>query len=294
MSVFGIGTVVIDNVVVLPSHPEVDTKSPVISHWQQIGGPVPVALSVLSHYGVATQFMGRWGNDPAGNQIRQGLGQRGIDLTPSSSHDEWTSGFAHVWTEEQTGKRTIAFHRGSFPPIPTEELRLELLDSSLILHLDGAMPEVAIAAARHQQANGRLVVLDAGSKKPGMEELLKFVDVLIASNLFCESWFGDVSVSMQEIAALGPKSVVRTHAEDGATYYNANDLIHVPALQIEPVDTNGAGDVFCGAYLYGMVQKWNPPRILSFANSVAGFSCRHRGNSTYPVLGELPPNEVSS
>jgi len=287
MSVFGIGTVVIDDVVVLPTHPEVDTKSAVISHWRQIGGPVPVALSVLSHYGVASRFMGRWGNDAPGNQIREGLQLRGIDLTACSSHDDWSSGFAHVWTEEQTGKRTIAFHRGSFPPIPAAELNLPALDSCQILHLDGAMPEVSITAARHHQQNGRMVVLDAGSKKPGMEELLKSVDVVIASDLFCKSWFGDSSVPAQEIASLGPKYVVRTHAENGSTYYGENKLIHVPALDIEPVDTNGAGDIFCGAFLYGMVQKWNPRRRLAFANFVAGNACCHAGNSTFPDLGDF-------
>lgn len=284
MKVFGIGTVVIDHVVVLPTYPKVDTKSAVVSHWQQIGGPVPVALSVLSHYGVTTHFMGRWGNDNAGTQIREGLRDRGIDLSSSKSHDNWTSGFAHVWTEEQTGKRTIAFHRGSFPPMTVDEVHLPLLDSCQILHLDGSMPEAAMAAARRHQQHGKPVVLDAGSKKPGMEELLPLVDVVIASDLFCESWFGDASVPVESIAALGPKNVVRTHGANGATHYDANQTLHVPAPEIEAVDTNGAGDVFCGAFLYALVQKWNPLRSLEFANSVASFSCCYQGNSSYPDI----------
>ena len=112
LRIFGIGTVVIDHVVTLPAFPTADTKCEIETSWRQIGGPIPVALSVAAHYGANTSFCGRWGNDPIGHEIRDGLTSRGIDLSTSQSREEWASGFAQVWIDGQTGQRTVAYSRG--------------------------------------------------------------------------------------------------------------------------------------------------------------------------------------
>ena len=288
MGIFGIGTVVIDHVVVLAAYPAADTKSPIQQHWRQIGGPVPVALSVAAFYGAPTHFMGRWGDDVPGQEIRSGLADRGIDLSPSTSSPDWSTGFAHVWNEQTTGSRTIAFHRGSFPnPTHKEvEQHTAMLESCQLLHLDGAMPEAALEAARRMRAKGGLVVLDAGSKKPGMEALLPMVDLIIASDLFCRSWFGEANVPIEELLRLGPRAAVRTLAERGATFTDGKETLQCPALDIVPVDTNGAGDVFSGAFLHGTLNQWEPAKRLEFANFVAGHACAHSGNSTYPPKKE--------
>lgn len=289
MGIIGIGTVVIDHVVVLDSYPVEDTKTSIQSHWQQIGGPVPVALSVASYYGAKTHFMGRWGDDADGQAIRLGLTERGIDLSPSTSSGDWSTGFAQVWSDHATGSRTIAFDRGSFPNLTAEDIARHagLFENCDLLHLDGTMPEAAIEAITRVRRCGGIVVVDAGSKKPGMDRLLPLVDVIIASDLFCKSWFGDADVPVEELLRLGPKSAVRTLAERGATFTDGKETQFCPALDIEPVDTNGAGDIFTGAYLHGMLKNWRPAKRLEFANFVAGQACKYCGNSTYPSLAEF-------
>ena len=289
MKIFGVGTVVVDHVVVLDEFPTRDTKTPIQSHFRQIGGPVPIAFSTAAFYGARTYFMGRWGNDSAGREIAAGLIERGVNLSASLSDDEWTTGFAHVWTEQQTGSRTIAFHRGSFPQPTQDDLEASatIFDSCEILHLDGAHDEVALVAAHRMKRRGGLIVLDAGSKKPGMEQLLPLVDVLIASDLFCKSWFETTDVPVSEIHRLGPKKVVRTLAERGAMLSCSGEAIQSPALDIQPVDTNGAGDIFSGAFLYGITQRWDDAKCLAFANFVAGNACKHSGNSTYPPMANF-------
>jgi sulfofructose kinase len=43
------------------------------------------------------------------------------------------------------------------------------------------------------------------------------------------------------------------------------------------VDTTGAGDVFHGAFMYGLVAGWQMPRMLDFANAMAGLNCTALG-----------------
>ena len=288
-SIFGIGTVVVDDVVVLSEYPEEDTKANIAAHWRQIGGPVPVALSVAQFYGAETSFAGHWGTDSAGEQIHTELTTRGINLEPSRWESHWKTGFAHVWTSASRPTRTIAFSRGSFADNSPQQFdrQLSRLSHCSVLHLDGAFPELSLAAAQQAKHQGKTVVLDAGSKKPGMEKLLPYVDVLIASNLFCRSWFDRDDVRLEELAELGCQEIVRTLGDRGASCHSVGNTLHVPAVTVVAVDTNGAGDIFAGAFLFGLVNQWEPERRLRFANEVAGHSCAHQGNSTWPQPDQL-------
>jgi sulfofructose kinase len=39
------------------------------------------------------------------------------------------------------------------------------------------------------------------------------------------------------------------------------------------VDSTGAGDVFHGAFIYGLVQDWDIARTLEFSNAAAALNC---------------------
>jgi sugar/nucleoside kinase (ribokinase family) len=54
-------------------------------------------------------------------------------------------------------------------------------------------------------------------------------------------------------------------------------LIHVPGFEVEAVDTTGAGDVFRGGFIYGLLQQWPVDRVLRFANAAAAVSCTRTG-----------------
>ena len=198
--IFGVGRVILDHVVVLPAFPECDTKCLVSEHWQQVGGPVPVALSTAAHFGIQTTFLGPWGNDAAGREISTSLSERGIDI--ACCRPMGVTGFAQIWTEERTGKRTVAAYPGA--EISDRDLSQydSAIDSCQILHLDGSSAAVAIYAARRMRGQGGIVVLDAGSKKPEMENLLPLVNLLVASDQFCRTWFGRVDVPLDEIREL--------------------------------------------------------------------------------------------
>jgi len=153
-----------------------------------------------------------------------------------------------------------------------------------ILHLDGWAGAAAIKAAKIVRANGGTVVLDAGSVKPQMQELLPLVNVLIASQLFQNSQFGSTAATDEQLLSLGIPNVITTDGSHGATWITDDDRLHEPALRIKVIDTNGAGDVFSGAILHALASGWNRQATLKFANQVAGYVCQHRGNSSLPEI----------
>lgn len=283
--VLGIGSVVVDHVVELARFPQPDTKTAIETHWRQVGGPVPVALATAAHFGTPAAFVGRWGDDDAGRFIGETLRRRGIDIEPSRTAPGWASGFAQVWTEQETGRRTIAYTRGSCPlPAPGQ------IDDALIakhrwLHLDGWACDFAISVAKRMRAGGGTVVLDAGSRKPGMERLLPHVDLLVASALFRRSWFGTSEVSLERLRELGVDRVIATDGEAGSTVLSRDGVARQPAARVDAIDTNGAGDVYCGALIARLARGSGIAEAVRFATAAAGLVCQLRGNE---LLADLP------
>jgi len=78
--------------------------------------------------------------------------------------------------------------------------------------------------------------------------------------MFCnqdeaQEMFGADSI---ESCVEGMKSLSRqfaiTRGGEGATLYDGDNVIDIDAVKVDPVDTNGAGDMYAGAFLYGMTQ----------------------------------------
>jgi ribokinase len=57
---------------------------------------------------------------------------------------------------------------------------------------------------------------------------------------------------------------------------------------VEVVDTTGAGDVFHGGYIYGLLQKWDIKDVIRFATAFASLKCRKAGGREgIPTLKEV-------
>jgi sulfofructose kinase len=63
--------------------------------------------------------------------------------------------------------------------------------------------------------------------------------------------------------------------------------IYYDGLAVEAVDTTGAGDVFHGAFICGLVRGWTIDEVFIFANAVAGLKCRKPGGRSVPTLSEV-------
>ena len=74
----------------------------------------------------------------------------------------------------------------------------------------------------------------------------------------------------------------------GAAAWIGDDCTYFPGLNIDAVDTTGAGDIFHGAFIFGLLQNWPLVKIMGFANTAAGLSCLHLGARS----GILPLSEI--
>jgi ribokinase len=114
--------------------------------------------------------------------------------------------------------------------------------------------------------------------------------VLIAAERFTTNVApdGTSETGAAHLLAMGPEIVVVTRGELGAYTVTHDTEFSTAAFPVPVVDTTGAGDVFHGAYLYGLLQSWDLVRTAEFAAATAALKCTQLGGrAAIPRLVEV-------
>ena len=83
-------------------------------------------------------------------------------------------------------------------------------------------------------------------------------------------------------------NIVVTLEEHGALYQVNNQIKIMPGLKCNAVDTTGAGDIFHGAFVYGLANGFDMEKIITLANIAGGLSVQKMGSRlSVPTLSEV-------
>jgi sulfofructose kinase len=288
--VVGIGQCAWDYLAVVDSFPGVDTKQEVLEWQEQGGGPAATALVTLARLGIPCEFFGVTGDDAEGGRIRESLLSEGIEIRSVISRSNASSQTAFIAIEKGSGTRTIFWRRASGKPLLPVELPADCLDGCDFLLLDGLMTEVSLFAARRARESGIPVMLDAGRVRPGMLEIAGLCDYLVAAEQFALDlgWDGKPENFLSTARELAAPVVTITLGRQGSVTFREGEILTVPAFSVNSVDTTGAGDVFHGGYLLGILRGLDLPDTIRFASAVAALKCTRIGGRTgIPRLAEV-------
>jgi sulfofructose kinase len=290
MVVAGIGQCSWDYLAEVDSYPGADSKKEVLSWQEQGGGPVATALVALRRLGVECGFFGIVGDDGEGGKIRRSLVDVGVEVSGLLSRRGASSQAAFIAIERGKGTRTIFWRRPSSRPLSPEELPGDFLEGCDFLLLDGLMAEVSVHAAKKARDASVPVMLDAGRVRQGMLEAASLSDYVVGSEEFARElgWNGDPVSFTPRAGKLTPGVTTITLGQRGSVTYSGGEIIAVPAFEVDAVDSTGAGDVFHGGYVYGLLRGWKLPRTLRFASAMAALKCRKLGGRAgIPGLEEV-------
>lgn len=284
----GLGYCSMDHLCLVPRIP-VDDKVQVSQILEQGGGPAATAIVTAARLGSKTSLVSAIGSDQRGEIILEGLAREGVDTSNIKVRLGSESPVAFCWIQEGCGKRSIAWSHGSVSPLLAEEVNTAIIRESGLLHLDGHHTEAAIKAAQVARKAGTIVMLDAGTIVPGIEELLDLADIIIASERFAHKYTGanDPEIALKKLYGTNTKFSGVTLGVSGSIGFDSKTIIRQPAMKVDVVDTTGAGDVFHGAFAYKYVNggKWRD--CLRFATAVSALKCtKLGGRSGIPTLTE--------
>jgi len=287
--VIGLGLGVLDQLLLWR-----DMKAPVrdnkiIDFATQGGGMTATALVAVARLGGAAEFWGTVGTDWMGDQILQGLEQEGISTSQVHRIEGARGPMVLVCVDQPTGERQFLYSvgfRAAEPPIGD---LARLADAGCLL-VDGTHAASATRAAAEARRLGVPVVADVGWINDEMRALLAHVDYAIASEACGRSLLpgDDHRAACERLRALGPTHAVITLGAEGLAALSGDQFLRLDAFPVQVVDTTGAGDVFHGAFCYGLLRSLSFERNLVFASAVAALKCRRLGGRAgIPRLDEV-------
>lgn len=274
MTVLLAGLCTIDVVQRVDELPEPGEKVQSLSVDVAAGGPATNAAVAVSALGGQATLWTVLGTHPLADLARADLAACGVDVVDTDPTHADPPALSAVAVRDRDGERTVVSrnaggHKSGKVPPP------DFPDDVGAVLLDGHHPELALAVAREANRRGVPVVLDAGSWKPVLDELLPFVDIAA-----CSAQFRTPGATLRE---RGVTKVITTAGAGPVRWWNDGETGEVPVPRVVAVDTLGAGDVWHGALAYGrsLADAVDLPGLIEFANEVAAERVRYAGPRTW-------------
>jgi len=279
VDVVGVGINATDTAIRLPHFPTLDSKVEILSAERRAGGQTASAIAACQRWGLRTRYVGKIGDDEAGKFQREEMNCEGVDARWITAPG-CMSQSSFILVDEKSGERTVLWKREPRIALQPEDLRREWIQGARVLLVDGHDTVAARQAAIWAREGGTLVVGDFDNRYTGVEELLEYVDFVITSRDFPARLTGedDLLNSLPKIHARFKCCLAgATLGRLGVLLWNGVSFRLCPGFRVRAVDTTGAGDIFHGAFAYGLVRGWPVGEILEFSCAAAGLNCEGHG-----------------
>jgi sugar/nucleoside kinase (ribokinase family) len=251
---------------------------------QQIGagGPSANAAATFAFLGGRARLVTAVGQHPLASVIRDDVKQSGVVLHDLAGARNDPPPVSSIMVLRRTGERTVVSANAAvFASVPSK-FNSRWLTGVSVVQVDGHYMKLGIAAARAARERGIPVVLDSGSWKPGMEELLRFVDIAICSEDYRPPGCRGVNDVFEFLTARGIRQVAITSGDEPMRFVDHERQNTIAVPKVRAVDTLGAGDIFHGGFCYYISQPGYEFRdALAAAARVASFSCRYPGTRSW-------------
>lgn len=277
-----VGLATVDISYMVDEIPRRNQKISVTGQQLSCGGPSANAAATFAFLGGRAVLVSAVGAHPLSSIIRDAAERFSIKLHDLARERTDAPPVSSIMVLRGTGERTVVSANAAVFESIRPEFNPRWLSGVSIVQVDGHYMKLCIAAARAAHERGILVVLDSGSWKKGMSELLRFVDIAICSEDYRPPGCRDVNDAIEFLGAQKIGQIAITRGARGIRVADQQRRATIAVPKIRAVDTLGAGDIFHGAFCYYISQPGYQFReALSAAAHVATISCRYPGTRSW-------------
>ena len=275
-----VGLVTSDLVVEMPRWPAPDGRLLVEPIHRAQGGPGATAAVAAARLGTAVAFIGGVGDDEAGERLRRGLADEGVDIALVRTL-RGRSSESVVLLDSSAATRSILHAPGvvldQLPPRAAGAL-----GAASWVHVDHAGWTLARDVPRHRLS------VDAGNPIAGLAVGGLGLYAPTASSLRARYPGLRLGAAVREVLGEGVTRVAVTLGPDGAIAADASGTWRARPPSVAVRSTLGAGDVFHGALVARLAAGWLFPEAVREATTAAALSCGGLdGREAIPTADEL-------
>ncbi|MCY2954083.1 MAG: PfkB family carbohydrate kinase [Planctomycetota bacterium] len=293
IDVLGLGAVAVDDILFVESYPAADAKMRVLRRERHCGGLAATALVAAARLGGRCAYAGALGEDELSKFVLDCLDHRGVDVSYAKRVRGRRPVSSCIVVGQDGRTRNIFFDLNGVVGAAARWPAATVVRSCRVLLVDNIGVPGMIRAARIARRHGIPVVADFESDQhPQFGELLELVDHLIVSRDFAakRSGVSDPAIAVQKLWATDREAVVVTAGASGCWYRGegAAAARRQPAFQVAAVDTTGCGDVFHGAYAFGLARGLPLDERIRLASATAALKAtRPGGQAGIPSLAAV-------
>ena len=273
-----------------------------VSHLQPRqtgGGSAGNTVVALAQLGGKAFYSCKVADDNLGDFYVKDLQAQGVDtnLTHTRASEGQTGSCMVLVTPD--AERSMCTFLGVSAELDDAALHAQDIAKSKIYYMEGYL--AASPTGLNAALKGRQIAREAGVAlaltlsdvsmiqfcKAGLDAMLgDGVDYLFCNQEEAQVWCGteDLETVRSALKKLA-KTVCLTRGPEGSEVLTADQSWHVPAEKVKAIDTNGAGDMFAGAFLYAITRGYAPNLAAALGNQAAATVVSQHGNRL--TLGQL-------
>lgn len=227
--------------------------------------------------GARVAIVGAVGDDHAGAYLREVVRQEGIDDSFLATVAGAPTGRAMISVDD-SGENSIVVIAGSNGHVELSELpAARVVLAQLEVNLDAVATAMELA-----RAQGAITVLNPAPAGDVPGGVLSLCDVLVPNEHEIELLGG-----VDALLGRGVGKLIVTRGAAGADLVTGEESVHVDPFPVDPVDTTGAGDAFCGALASRLAAGDDVPNAMRFAAAAGALATTiHGAVPSQPLLAD--------
>ena len=286
-----IGSISIDNVTYTNNLPQPGMTVYGESFFSNIGGKGANQACAIHFLEGDVDFYGSIGNDENGQRVEKFLKSTGIAMILKKSSQN--TGVATIIIDNKTAENRIVIVPGSNMDILPSDI--DQIDFSkyqyLLIQLENPVDTVAYAIKK-AKANGLTVILNPAPYHEMPEDVFPYIDYFIPNehelDQFTPEIKGDELIKAKHLLSKGIKRIIVTLGEKGSLYLDNDKHVSVDPYKVAAIDTTGAGDTFCGAFVTALSKGYQVKEAMDFASKASSLTVTKKGAiSSLPRLSDL-------
>jgi len=275
IDVLGLGSVALDDLLLIDEWPAADTKVRVARRTQRLGGLTGHALVAATKAGARCAYAGCLGTDDDSLAAARALEAAGIDTRFAVRAGANGIVRSVIVSAVLPGTRNVFSHATGRTGAHDLSPSAEVIGDAQVLFVDHHGVSGSIRAAGLAREAGCAVVADLErDDHVRFGELLAAVDHLILSSAFARRITGTATPAeaVQHLWNSDREVVIVTDGGEGCWWRDSAHVVpqHFPALRVEVRDTSGCGDVFHGVYAARLASSTPLDERLRAATEAAG------------------------